>query len=65
MATSPVHFLTTYLKEAREEIKKVVWPTREETIRSTTVVVAMSVGVAAFFWVLDIAYNYLLSFLLK
>jgi preprotein translocase subunit SecE len=44
MATTPVVFL----KEVRDEIKKVVWPTRDEIIRLTGVVIIVSVGVGIF-----------------
>lgn len=57
--------IAVYLKEAQEEIKKVVWPTREETLRSTIVVIAMSTAVAVFFWALDLVYNRTLAFLIK
>ena len=39
MATTPVGFL----KEVRDELKKVVWPTRDEIIRLTGVVIFVSV----------------------
>ncbi len=37
-----------YFKEVREELEKVVWPTKEQTIRYTILVliVATSVGIA-------------------
>ena len=38
MATSPVNFL----KEVTDELKKVVWPNREEVIRLTAVVLVVS-----------------------
>jgi len=38
MATSPVNFL----KEVRDELKKVVWPHRDEVIRLTVVVMVIS-----------------------
>jgi preprotein translocase subunit SecE len=44
MATTPVSFL----KEVRDELKKVVWPTRDEVIRLTGVVIIVSVGVGLF-----------------
>jgi preprotein translocase subunit SecE len=44
MATTPVVFL----KEVRDELKKVVWPTRDEIIRLTGVVIIVSVGVGIF-----------------
>ena len=40
--------LVTYIKEARQELMKVTWPTREEAIRSTIVLVALSLAVALF-----------------
>ena len=44
MATTPVSFL----KEVRDELKKVVWPTRDEVIRLTGVVILISVVVGIF-----------------
>lgn len=44
MATTPVNFL----REVRDELKKVVWPTREEAIRLTGVVILVSVFVGLF-----------------
>ncbi len=44
MATTPVVFF----KEVRDELKKVVWPTRDEIIRLTGVVILVSLGVGLF-----------------
>jgi preprotein translocase subunit SecE len=44
MATTPVSFL----KEVRDELKKVVWPTRDEIIRLTGVVILISLIVGLF-----------------
>ncbi len=44
MATTPVVFL----KEVRDELKKVVWPTKEEVIRLTGVVILVSLIVGLF-----------------
>jgi preprotein translocase subunit SecE len=44
MATTPVSFL----KEVRDELQKVVWPTRDEIIRLTAVVIIVSLGVGLF-----------------
>ncbi len=57
--------ITDYLKGANEELRKVVWPTKEETIRSTIAVIATSLIVAAFFWVLDAVFNIGLSAIIK
>jgi preprotein translocase subunit SecE len=42
-----------FTKEARIELRKVVWPTRKETAQMTLVVVIMVVVVALFLWIVD------------
>ena len=44
-----VHFL----KETRIELRKVVWPTREETIKTTGIIMVAVVIVAIFLWIVD------------
>jgi preprotein translocase subunit SecE len=43
----------SYLKESRQEVRKVIWPTRQETMQSTLVVVALVFIVGAILWLLD------------
>ena len=38
---------------ARAEVRKVVWPTRQETMQTTLVVMVMVVVVGIFLWLLD------------
>ena len=42
-----------FAKGARQELRKVVWPTRKETLQMTLVVVVMVILVAIFLWVVD------------
>jgi len=49
--------LFTYFREAIAELKKVVWPTKKQTINYTIIVVLLSIGVAIFFAVLDNIFN--------
>lgn len=42
-----------FLKEVVAELKKVTWPTREETIKLTIVVIVISILVGAFISGLD------------
>jgi preprotein translocase subunit SecE len=44
-----VHFL----KETRIELRKVVWPTRQETIKTTGIIMIAVVIVAIFLWIVD------------
>lgn len=45
--------ITQFLREAYGEMKKVSWPTREQTIQYTVLVVSISIFVAIFLGVLD------------
>lgn len=40
-------------KEARVEVRKVVWPTRQETTQTTLIVVAVVILVALMLWGID------------
>ena len=42
-----------YAKESIEEAKKVVWPTRKETMQSTGVIFVFVFVMALFLWVVD------------
>ena len=42
-----------FLREAYSEMKKVSWPSREQTIQYTTLVIAISISVAIFLGILD------------
>jgi len=42
-----------FAKEARTEIRKVVWPTRAETMQTTLIVAVFVVIVAIFLWGVD------------
>ena len=44
-----------FLKESRVEVRKVIWPTRQETMQSTLVVVALVFLVGLILWTLDAA----------
>lgn len=42
-----------FVQGSRMELRKVVWPTRKETVQTTLVVVAMVVSIAVFLWIID------------
>lgn len=43
----------TFAKEAKNELYKIVWPTRPETVQTTMIVIAMVVIVSIFLWGID------------
>jgi len=55
----------TFLKEVKEELGKVAWPTREQTVRYTVLVIAVAVAVGLALGALDYLLTLLTSFLLK
>lgn len=50
--------LFSYFQESKEELKKVVWPTRKETLNGTIMVIAISLAVAAFLGLADYVLNF-------
>ena len=42
-----------YFQDAQIEVRKVVWPTRQETTQTTLIVILMVVLVAIILWLLD------------
>ena len=42
-----------FVQGARVELRKVVWPTREETIQTTITVLVFALIMGVFFWLLD------------
>jgi preprotein translocase subunit SecE len=48
-----------FVLAARVELRKVVWPEREETIKTTYVVFFFAIVMGLFFWLLDMVLSYL------
>ncbi len=46
--------LWAFVQGSRVELRKVVWPTRQETMQTTLVVVVVIVVMGIFFWALDL-----------
>lgn len=53
----------SFFKEAQIEVRKVVWPTRQESFRVTLFVLAMVIVVALFLWLLDAVLGWLVQWL--
>lgn len=57
--------IISFLKEVREELGKVAWPSREQTIRYTVLVVIVAVVVGLFLGALDYILTSLTAFILE
>lgn len=55
--------LVRTFREVRSEMKKVVWPTREETVRLTIVVIALSAVISVVLFSADALFATLLGLL--
>lgn len=65
LQTSKGRSFFTLLKEARVEIRKVVWPTRQETTQTTLIVVAVVLIMALLLWGLDSLLGWLVSMIVR
>jgi preprotein translocase subunit SecE len=54
----------SFVAESISEAKKVVWPTRKETIQTTVAVFVLVVVMAAFLAVIDIGFAYMVQWLM-
>lgn len=53
LTTQLGHGFWTFALESKQEVRKVVWPTRQETTRTTLMVFAMVLTVGIILWLLD------------
>lgn len=53
--------LIAYLRGTREEVRKVSWPSRQDTIRYSALVLGASIVVAVFFATLDFGFTKLVD----
>ena len=46
--------LWAFIQGSRVELRKVVWPTREEAVQTTIIVLVFAMIMGTFFWLLDL-----------
>ncbi len=63
LQTQPGRALWAFRFEVRAEVRKVVWPSRQETTQTTLVVVVMVVVMALLLWMIDMVLFMLVRFL--
>ena len=57
--------IANYFKGAKEELSKVVWPSKETTINHTLIVIGVSVAVAIFLGIIDLGLSKAVESLIK
>ena len=57
--------IVRYIKETRAELRKVTWPSREEAVNLTAIVVAVTAAMAAFLGVIDYLFSKLFGLIIR
>lgn len=65
MTTSTGRDLWAFARDSRQELRKVVWPTKQESLQTTGVVLVMVVLVGVFLWLLDTFFFWAINSLLR
>ena len=53
--------IVSFVRESQTEVRKVVWPTRQETVQTTFMVMVVVVIISIFLWILDMALGGIVS----
>ncbi len=53
-----------FLQESRTEVRKMVWPSRTETVQTTLAVFLIAIVVGIFMWLLDMLLGWLIQFII-
>lgn len=57
--------IVKYFKETRAELRKVSWPTRQEALNLTLIVVAFTIFMAALLGIIDYIFAWVFGLILK
>jgi len=58
-------FIVRYFKETRAELKKVNWPTRQEALNLTLIVVAFTIFMAALLGIIDYIFAWVFGLIIR
>ncbi len=65
LSTNSGKNLLAFMKNARAEVRKMVWPTRVETIQTTLLVFVIVIMIAIFLWIVDMLLGWGIGSLLR
>ena len=57
--------ITQWFRDMKSELKKVVWPTRQQIIKNTTVVMVLTVASSVVLWAFDFVASHGVEALIK
>ena len=59
------NFIIRYFKETRAELRKVSWPTRQEALNLTLIVVAFTIFMAALLGIIDYVFAWVFGLIIR
>jgi preprotein translocase subunit SecE len=65
MASLSNNRVTRYLKEVRAEIRKVTWPSRNDVVRLTAIVMIVLMAMSAFMAITDYGFSQLMRLIIR
>jgi preprotein translocase subunit SecE len=57
--------ISRYWKETRGELRKVAWPSREDSQRLTVIVIGVTLLFALFLWIFDLLFSNVIQLLIE
>ena len=64
LTTAKGRALTSFMQGARTEVRKMVWPTRAETLQTTAVVLVVTILIGIFLWLLDMLLGWIMKMII-
>lgn len=61
LSTQKGHKAWQFAREARTELRKVVWPNKQETLQTTAMIAVLVIIAALILWGIDSLYAYIIS----
>ncbi len=65
LTTPRVNPMVKYYRETRGELRKVTWPTREESLRLTSIVIGVTAVMTFILWLFDFIFSNGLDLLIQ
>lgn len=65
LTTPRVNPVARYFRETRGELRKVTWPTREESLRLTSIVIGVTAVMTFILWLFDFIFSNGLDLLIQ
>ena len=59
------NIITRYVKETRAELRKVTWPTRQEALNLTLIVVGFTIFMAALLGIIDYIFAWVFGLIIR